>query len=265
MAVRQVPVSTSKAKGSSFPPLSLAHPTNSQLHTILRHTPPPRPLPPTSQPLAHPARPARQDARHHSYAQPTRWPLPRPARLRRAHQWLRPSAPRRPFDWAKWPDRLRACPRLLSHLSGSGAARASAREAARSRGGGASVQLRHLSGAQPAGRGLRAEEEGSPCAGPPRPARRLGAQRGRLEPERPEDSPGAHKAAARAREDRTAGPGTPAPPPRRFARPTSSRAPLRSYRSRLGRAGGGRGEDHVNVLRSRAPRHSVFGRNRMLI
>lgn len=143
--------------------------------------------------------------------------------------------------------------------------------------GGASLQLRHLSGAEPAGRGAAAEEEeGSPRAesrrdppaGRPREQRR-GCLRSRAStavrarggsPRVPKGSLGAHKAAARAAppggrrprlgETRPPGRGHPAPPPGRSQKAHPLPGPPRSHRRRFGRARGGRGEDHVNGLRS---------------
>ncbi|XP_031204381.1 collagen alpha-1(I) chain-like [Mastomys coucha] len=155
-----------------------------------------------------------------------------------------------------------------SNPSGSGAARASARVAASSRGGGgASVQLRHLSGAQPAGRGLRGEEEGSPRAGPPRPARWSRAQRGRLQPERSEDTPGAHKAATRAREGPRCRAGDTGAAPSALCKAHELLGPAAEPPEPPGprRRRAGRGPCECAPEPSATPRHAVFERNRMLI
>lgn len=138
------------------------------------------------------------------------------------------------------------------------------------------LQLRHLSGAEPAGRGLpRERRRGRRDQRPPRPARRPAAKAvAGCPPSRASSSvrargasasapralrahtkppPAPHRPAAADRA--TEGSGRRAGDTRRrplgaLGRPTGSRGPPRSQRSRLGRAGGGRGEDHVNGLRS---------------
>ncbi|XP_004422440.1 PREDICTED: translation initiation factor IF-2-like [Ceratotherium simum simum] len=219
---------------------------------------------------------AGQDARCYSNAQPTRWPHPLQPRPRPRHQWSPPTAPEGPVDRAAGPATLRVRPAPSSLSAGAGGAGASARVAASSRGGGVSLQLRHLSGAEPAGRGLPRERRRGrrePEAVETRPPAGRGS-RGEATSElrvlcrpgarrftaRTEGSPGAHKAAARAAPPggrrprqggiRPPGRGHPAPPLRRSRKAHRLPGPPRSHWSRLSRAGGGRGEDHVNGLRS---------------
>jgi hypothetical protein len=128
------------------------------------------------------------------------------------------------------------------------------------------LQLRHLSGAEPAGRGLPRERRRGrrePKAAETRPqAGRESRGEAALGARRPlpsgraaclqctEDSRAHTKPPPEPGRDPAAGPGTRGAAPLALRKAHRLPGPPRSYRSHLGRAGGGRAQDHVNGLRS---------------
>lgn len=127
--------------------------------------------------------------------------------------------------------------------------------------------MRHLSGAEPAGRGLPRERRRGrrePKAVETRPPTGRGSRgEAALGAARPPPSGRAalqaeHRGLPRLTQShrprlrgiRPPGRGHPAPPPGHSEKAHRLPGPPRNHRSRFGRAGGGRGEDHVNGLRS---------------